>query len=235
MGSYLDWDQLRGKERLQRQRARWVVSVTILLLLVLLGTAVNFWWDAREQRTQAEFQRDKARTQLLLMQARRIQKEAQWPEEIELAGGLALESLWLAQKTNLAEEVGAVEAARDTLARLPLVTLVHGGGGVTSLVVLADGRLASGSDDGTIKLWPTEGRGEPMTLVYSGGGVTSLEATSGESKVILSPTLLDTVLLSRLLSESTRASLFIKYRKEIHRRRQRHMSCFLSGVNRYIA
>jgi hypothetical protein len=33
------------------------------------------------------------------------------------------------------------------------VVLSHGGGGVSSLAVLADGRLASGGQDGNIKLW----------------------------------------------------------------------------------
>jgi len=33
------------------------------------------------------------------------------------------------------------------------VVLSHGGGGVWSLALLADGRLASGGEDGNIKLW----------------------------------------------------------------------------------
>ena len=42
----------------------------------------------------------------------------------------------------------------------------HGGFGssVQSLAVLADGRLASGGDDGNIKIWPKEGSGEPVVL-----------------------------------------------------------------------
>jgi WD40 repeat protein len=35
------------------------------------------------------------------------------------------------------------------------------------------GRLASGGSDGTIKLWPKEGTGEPVVLSH-GGGVKSL-------------------------------------------------------------
>ena len=43
---------------------------------------------------------------------------------------------------------------------------------VRSLAALADGRLASGGSDGKIKLWPTEGKGEPVssriTAAWSG-------------------------------------------------------------------
>ena len=52
------------------------------------------------------------------------------------------------------------------------VVLSHGGR-VMSLAVLADGRLASGGDDGKIKLWPKEGTGEPVVLAH-GGLVRSL-------------------------------------------------------------
>src|SRR5206468_1218631 len=46
--------------------------------------------------------------------------------------------------------------------------LTHGGA-VFSLAVLADGRLASGGDDGKIKLWPREGRGGPVVPGHGGG------------------------------------------------------------------
>jgi WD40 repeat protein len=40
------------------------------------------------------------------------------------------------------------------------------GSEVCSLAVLADGRLASGSYDGKIKLWPQDGAGEPVVLTH---------------------------------------------------------------------
>ena len=49
--------------------------------------------------------------------------------------------------------------------RLPLLVLSHGSP-VRSLAVLADGRLASGGDDGQIKLWPKDGTGEPVVLPH---------------------------------------------------------------------
>ena len=50
--------------------------------------------------------------------------------------------------------------------------LTHGAA-VWSLAVLADGRLASGGDDGKIKLWPKDGTGEPVVLTH-GAAVLSL-------------------------------------------------------------
>jgi WD40 repeat protein len=57
------------------------------------------------------------------------------------------------------------------------VVLVHGSDEVRSLAVLRDGRLASAGDDGTIKLWPREGTGEPVVLVHGGRGVGSRGCT----------------------------------------------------------
>jgi WD40 repeat protein len=51
---------------------------------------------------------------------------------------------------------------------------------VFSLAVLEDGRLASGGDDGTIKLWTNGGTGEPVVLTH-GDRVLSLAAPPSQS------------------------------------------------------
>jgi WD40 repeat protein len=134
--------------------------------------------EIKRQRELAETavnlaaERDKTRAQLLAMQARRVQAQAHAPNFIELGGALALESIEIARNTNQPVEADAAEAARSALIGLPLAVLAHGVE-VSLLAVLADGRLASGGNDGTIKLWPTEGTGEPVVLTY-GAGVRSL-------------------------------------------------------------
>ena len=154
-----DWDQLRGQERVERQRAKWLVSGVILILLIFLGFAVHFWWSAGKQR-------DKARTQLLAMQARRVGSEAQWPDEIGLAGALALESIWAARKANLPVESDAVEGVGSTLMGLPSVVLTHGIQLVSSVAQFGDGRLASVGPDDRIKLWHQDGSQEPEILLH---------------------------------------------------------------------
>jgi WD40 repeat protein len=52
------------------------------------------------------------------------------------------------------------------------VVLSHGSP-VLSLAVLPDARLASGGNDDTIKLWPKEGKGDPVVLSH-GDAVKSL-------------------------------------------------------------
>jgi WD40 repeat protein len=49
------------------------------------------------------------------------------------------------------------------------------------LAALGDGRLASGGDDGTIKLWPKDGASEPVVLRH-GGSVRSL-AVLGDGRL----------------------------------------------------
>jgi hypothetical protein len=125
-------------------------------------------------------ERDRARAQLLAMQARRAEAQAHTPNLVELGGALALESIEIARNINRPIEADAIEAALSALFRLPLMVLAHGGE-VWSLAVLGDGRLASGGRDGTIKLWPKESTGEPVVFAH-GGGVLSV-AVLGDGRL----------------------------------------------------
>jgi hypothetical protein len=125
--------------------------------------------------SQARVARDRAATQFLAIQARRAVAEADTPDRIEQVAALAVESIQLARNASRPAEADAVEAARFAVIGLPLQVLSHGKPyyAVRSLVVLNDGRLASGGEDGKIKLWPLTDKGEPITLSH-GSGVQSL-------------------------------------------------------------
>ena len=141
---------------------------TLVALLVVAGWQ---WQQARLQRNEAERQRDTARVQLLAIEARRANKEAYAPDDIERAAALALESIELAHKSNRTTEADAVETVRSALSDLPLGVLSHGSQ-VWSLAVLPDGRLASSGADGNIKIWPKDGAGEPVILSQCGTAIS---------------------------------------------------------------
>jgi WD40 repeat protein len=78
----------------------------------------------------------------------------------------------------LVPEADAIEAARSALIRLPLAVLGFGTPpradagseeAISSLAVMADGRLVSRSTDGTIRLWPTGGNDKAVVLSPSSG------------------------------------------------------------------
>jgi hypothetical protein len=101
--------------------------------------------------------------QLLATQGRRAETGESRLDFIALGAALTLESIELAHKLNRPAEADSVEAAASALIVLPLAVLSQGSR-VLSLAVLADGRLASGGDDGEIKAWPKEDTGEPVVL-----------------------------------------------------------------------
>jgi WD40 repeat protein len=159
----------RGREQLSAarryRRIATVAALVAVLALTSAGVAGWFWHKSvRAQQLTA--------MQLLAIQARRVATEANTPDAIERAAALALESIGIARKGNRPSEVDAIETSRLTLTRLPLLALPHGSP-VKSLAVLGDGRLASGGDDGRIKLWPKDGWGEPAVLTH-GSPVLSL-------------------------------------------------------------
>ncbi len=172
----------RGARERRRRLFLGVAVMVALLFAVVAGLALWQWKAATNQKQladtakqQADTERDKARIQLLAMQARKADTEAKSSaDDIERAGALALESLRLARESNRPAEADAIAVARSALIRLPLRTLTQGSS-ARSMAALPDGRLASGGDDGTINIWPTDGVGEPVILQH-GSPVLSLAA-----------------------------------------------------------
>ena len=112
-------------KRVRERRRRFLLGGTLLVALVVAVLA-GFAWS---QKNEAQIERDKARIELLAMQARKADTEATSADDIEHAGALALESLRLARESKQPAEPDAIEAARSALIRLPLVVLAQGSAG----------------------------------------------------------------------------------------------------------
>ena len=163
------------RERRRKLRLRNAI-IGVLAVLAVAATASAFYaWQQRAvaeaQKKEAQLQRDKARSQLLAIQARQAAESVD-PDDIERASALALESIAIARKNKRPAEADAVEAARSALIHLPLAVLLQGSG-VGSLAALGDGRLASGGEDGKIRIWRKDLAGPPEVLPQ-GSGVDSL-------------------------------------------------------------
>jgi WD40 repeat protein len=179
-------EDLLSQEVRQQRRAMTLASAATAALLVLLVAAGWQWRVAVSERVIAQLQRDQARTALLAIEARGM-AESLYPEDIERAGALALESIQIAHNIKRPAEAAALEAVRTALIHLPLAVLQQDSA-VVQLVVLGDGRLASlgsvvrmrdghadnsGGDDGKIRIWPKDFVAAPEVLT-PGGSVLSL-------------------------------------------------------------
>lgn len=191
-------ERSRNQRRALEKRQRLVLGAVVFVALIFAGVA---WYAFEQQREavaqtglananataarqatkQAEIERDRARMQLLAMAARRAVTEEANAERAELAAALAMESIQIARKGNWPVEADAVEASKVALMRLPVQVLRHGSA-IKSLVVMPDGRLASGGDDGNIKLWRPDGGGEPVIL-HHGSPVLSM-AVMPDSRLV---------------------------------------------------
>src|SRR5271166_4390759 len=155
--------------RLAREQGRRAkiaaVGVVVAFLLAAFGG-----WKTLEANRSAEL----AQAGHLAGQARRADLEATSADEVERAAALALESIAKSDgKGTALPEADAIEAARSTLSRLPLVVLLQGSR-VSSMAWLPDGRLASGGDDGTVKLWPKDGSDKPEKTLSLGSPILSM-------------------------------------------------------------
>jgi hypothetical protein len=152
---------------------------------------------------QAQVERDNARGQLLAVQARRaadanapddteragalalesieVSRKSNRPAEADAieAVSKALMRLPLGVISHGTEvgtlAVGRLASGGEGMMGTDEPEILSHGRAVKSLAVLADGRLASGGtdDEGTIKLWPKEGRGQPE-IRLQGSPVESL-------------------------------------------------------------
>jgi hypothetical protein len=155
-------------ERRARERRRLVFLVSVVVVALGIAMLAGYAWVTRKE---AQVERDQARAELLAIQARRADREATSPDDIELAGALALASIAKSHEAASPPEADAIEVARSTLVRLPRSVLSLGSG-VGLMKVLPDGRLAALVGDGKMSIWPKDGAGEPEVRSL-GSGVSS--------------------------------------------------------------
>src|SRR5262249_53762642 len=151
----------RSKDRMRtRERRRWLVlSVISLAAIGFLGLAL---WalsqrseamnqtklaDAAKTRADeaarlAQLERDGARMQLIMMQARQGATGATSSGDIKRASTLALQNIEIARSANRSTAAHPNEPGGNPLIRRPLLIFAHSKI-VQSIAVLADGRLAT--------------------------------------------------------------------------------------------
>ena len=116
-----------------------------------------------------------------------IQAPAIFPQQIRnRAFLLGLEPLVRGAETRLAGlgQGHALLRWRASLESPALVRTLSGHGGwVMALALTGDGRVVSGSDDGTVKVWDLNSGQEERTLSGHGGGVMAL-ALTGDGRVV---------------------------------------------------
>ena len=138
------------------------------MIVALLLAAFGGWKTIEASRSATL-----AQAGHLAGEARQADLEATSADEVERAAALALESIAKSYgKGTGLPEPDAIEAARSALSRLPLEVLSHGGR-VSSMAWAADGRLASGGEDGRINSGPRTVRSAPRVL-SQGSRVSSI-------------------------------------------------------------
>ena len=154
-GPILGWQrEVRGRQRLERERRRqwWTVGlVTGALLLAAVGSVA---WLLAKARQAAE-----VRAQSLVLAA-------------GAADDPLVKALILAEADLSPEPARGVEVALAA-ASLPIPRVVwRGPEGAVVAAFSPDGqRIASGHDDGTVRIWRSDGAGSPRVLSVPGGPV----------------------------------------------------------------
>jgi hypothetical protein len=129
---------------------------------------------------------DRERTNALLVAALRNSSRALGREPAHLSAQLigrlkgrqesGLEALVAeAQATGLARRPSLCPLTPSLRLTQSLIATLHGHrGGVRALAALPDGRLASGSDDNTVRVWDPSGRAAPLVLSGHQSSITAL-------------------------------------------------------------
>jgi hypothetical protein len=108
----------------QRQRARVALHALVIIFALAVSASIaglEFYaarQRAHENAVAAQVERDKARAELLAMQARRAEAQEHSSDLIELGGALALEAMEMARQAKRPAEADAVEAAASALVGL---------------------------------------------------------------------------------------------------------------------
>jgi type II secretory pathway pseudopilin PulG len=165
--AYLDACIAREKKG---ARVRRIATGVIVVFAIAAGIAavVAFY-----QTNEALHLSRMALMRLLAVQARQHMQQAGSVDQLERAVALTVESISRAENLRMLWPADADAAARVLDGQLPVARFEHGARVSSVAWSPYGGWLATGGEDGVVKLWATDGGGIPVSLAH-GASINSL-------------------------------------------------------------
>ncbi|MFD8559683.1 AAA family ATPase [Streptosporangium canum] len=160
-----------GTRAQQRRTRRRRASTTLLVVLVALLTTATIFLQRSRQDTERE--RDAAIVALLSNQSETTDdSDPVQAKQLSMAASSISDSLSKNSPAALRAAQQAAYSLKAAAAHPGIAKLAGGQGGVRSVAFTRDGKiLASGGDDGTVRLWDVTHRREIAQLAAGQGGV----------------------------------------------------------------